>query len=63
MKCPNCGSFEVGDMRYGEEISEQLEMNKCHECSCEFLVIIFREGNPEMTMQKHEGVANTQNVG
>ena len=44
MKCPNCGSKEVGDMRCGEEVPEQLEMHKCHECSCVFLVIILHEG-------------------
>ena len=44
MKCPNCGSKEVGEMRCGEEIPEQLEMNKCHECSCVFLVIVLHEG-------------------
>lgn len=57
MKCPNCGSFEVGDMRYGEAIPEQLEINKCHECRCEFLVIIFQEGNIEMAKQKNESIA------
>ena len=57
MKCPNCGSKEVGDMRCSEEIPEQLEMNKCHECSCVFLVIIFHEGNLEMAKQKNESIS------
>lgn len=45
MKCPNCGSVEVGDIISREDILEQFELNKCHECSCIFLVIIFQEGS------------------
>lgn len=44
MKCPQCDSTAVSDMVNREEIPDQLELNKCHECSCIFLVIIFQNG-------------------
>lgn len=44
MKCPQCESTAVGDLISREEVPDQLELNKCHECSCVFLVVIFEEG-------------------
>lgn len=46
MTCPQCESKDVGEMLY-HKCDEPLTMYKCHECSCEFLIIT--EGSEDAT--------------
>ena len=53
MECPSCGSPAVGEINYEvmKDAPEQLEYNKCHECSCMFPVFIFSKWDTELQME------------